>query len=110
MIEEYAFSITKQNKALNLQDIIIDSIDSSSCPLLNYLILIGKLYLWDCRRKRFLPYIDGFKSKLKISITKQKNTFIQRTKTYLHFITNGRRIFFLKVSFVLFCKSNWLRC
>ena len=80
MIEEYAFSITKQNKALNLQDIIIDSIDSSSCPLLNYLILIGKLYLWDCRRKRFLPYIDGFKSKLKINYqteeyiyTKNKN-------------------------------------
>ena len=59
--EQYAFSITKQNKVLNLQDIIIGSIDSSSCPLLNYLILIGKLYLWDCRRKRLLPCIEGFK-------------------------------------------------
>ena len=47
--EQYAFSITKQDKVLNLQDItIIGSIDSSSCPLLNYLILINKLYLWDC--------------------------------------------------------------
>ena len=30
--EQYAFSITKQNKVLNLQDILIGSIDSSSCP------------------------------------------------------------------------------
>ena len=86
--EQFAFSITKQNKVLNLQDIIIGSIDSSSCPLLNYLILIGKLRvnLWDCRRKLSLPCIEGSSLSLR-SNTKQKNTFILRTITYRHFIT-----------------------
>ena len=89
--EQYVFAITKQNKVLNLQDIIIGSIDSSSCPLLNYLILIGKLYLWDCRRKRLLLCIEGFKFKLKMKYqiekyiyTKNNNlsTFYKWTKNF----------------------------
>ena len=90
--EQYVFAITKQNKVLNLQDIIVGIIDSSSRPLPNYLILIGKLYLWDYRRKHLLPCIEGFKLNSR-SNTKQKNTFILRIITYLHFIRSGRRIF-----------------
>ena len=35
--------------------------ESSECPLLNYFLLIGKLYLWDCQRSNKLPDIAGFK-------------------------------------------------
>ena len=39
----------------------------NACPLLqllNYFIIIGKLYLWDCRSKQILPNICGFKAKI----------------------------------------------
>ena len=42
------------------------------CPLLNYLILIGKLYLWDCRKKQVLPNIEGFKFKVRIKYQVEK--------------------------------------
>ena len=38
------------------------------CPLsnlLNYFIIIGKLFSWDCRRRQTLPKIQGFQSKIK---------------------------------------------
>ena len=93
------YAITKKNKVVNLQDIIIGIIDSASCPLLNYLILIGKLYLWDCRRRHVLLCIEGFKFKFKIfgiQIPNRKNTFILRIITYLHFTRHGQRIFRFK--------------
>ena len=33
---------------------------SPKCPLLNYLIVIGKIYLWSCKRNEVLPTIDSF--------------------------------------------------
>ena len=47
-----------------LQDILIGII-TSKCPLLNYLLLIAKVYLWDCRRSKTLPNIIGLKLKVK---------------------------------------------
>jgi len=46
------------------------------CPLsnlLNYFIVIGKLFLWDCRRCQTLPKIQGLQSKLKIKYETEKN-------------------------------------
>ena len=63
-LEKYYFNLTKQLKVLSLQEIII-GITALSCPLLNYLILIGKVYIWDCRRKCVRPYIEGFILKIK---------------------------------------------
>jgi len=63
-LEKYYFNLTKQLKVLSLQEIIIGII-ALSCPLLNYLILIGKVYIWDCRRKCVRPYIEGFILKIK---------------------------------------------
>ena len=34
----------------------------TNCPLLNYLILIAKVYLWGCRRNQTLPGITAFSS------------------------------------------------
>ena len=38
-----------------------------ACPLLqllNYFIIVGKLYLWDCRSKQILSNIYGFRAKI----------------------------------------------
>ena len=35
--------------------------DKMALVKLSELILIGKLYLWDCRKKQVLPNIEGFK-------------------------------------------------
>lgn len=47
---------------------ILFGILEKQCPLsnlLNYFIIIGKLFLWDCRRSQTLPKIQGFQSKIK---------------------------------------------
>ena len=36
------------------------------CPLLNYSLLIAKVYLWDCRRNQTFPNIIGFKAKIEL--------------------------------------------
>jgi len=36
------------------------------CPLLNYFLLIAKIYLWDCRRNQTFPSIYGFKAKIEV--------------------------------------------
>ena len=41
--------------------------------LLNYFIIIGKLFLWDCRRSQTLPKIQGLQSKLNIKCETEKN-------------------------------------
>lgn len=69
--EKYYFTLTKQLKVFSLKDIII-GIRTSSNPLLNYLILIGKIHIWDCRRKSVRPYIEGFKLKIKIKYQVEK--------------------------------------
>ena len=69
--EKYYLMLTKKSRALSIQDVMLGII-TSPCPLLNYLILIGKLYIWDCRRKGIHPYIEGFKQKIKINYQTEK--------------------------------------
>ena len=70
-VEQYYLTITKEFHGLCLREVII-GITMSKCPLLNYLILIGKLYLWDCRKKQVLPNIEGFKFKVRIKYQVEK--------------------------------------
>ena len=58
--ESYYLSLTKQQIHLHLRDILIGVL-TPECPLLNYLLLIGKIYLWGCRRDNELPNISGYK-------------------------------------------------
>ena len=44
--EYYYYSLKKEFVHFTLQDILIGIIPSK-CPLLNYLLLIAKVYLWD---------------------------------------------------------------
>ena len=64
-------TLTKEFIVLNVHDIILGII-ASPCPLLNYLRLIGKLYIWDCKRKLIHPYIEGFKQRIKINYQTEK--------------------------------------
>ena len=72
--ELYIFQVTSQQISLNLKDVILGVI-SSICPklkTLNYLIIIGKLYLWDCRRNGVLPNVACFRAKVNIKIQTEK--------------------------------------
>ena len=64
---------------LTLQD-VITGILYTNCPLLNYLILIAKLYLWGCRRNQTLPVITAFSSKVKIKYETEKYICVKTNK------------------------------
>ena len=51
------------------------------------LVLIGKLYLWDCRKKQVLPNIEGFKFKVrtKYQVEKYIATKNNKLETFLPF-------------------------
>ena len=69
--EFYFYSLSKKIVHLSLQDVLIGII-TSECPLLNYLLLIAKVYLWDCRRTQILPSLTGLKVKIKIKLETEK--------------------------------------
>ena len=55
--------LTNEKIQLSLQDIIVGVV-TTKCPshhLLNYMLLIGKIYLWLCRANKTLPKIYGLK-------------------------------------------------
>ena len=56
--------LSKEFVHLTWKDAIV-RIVNTKCPLLNLLLLITKIYLWDCRRTQILPDITGFKLKFK---------------------------------------------
>ena len=62
--ELYYLSLTQQQIHLNLKDTLIGLL-TLELQLLNYLLLLGKIYLSACRRNKELPSIRGFKSKVK---------------------------------------------
>ena len=59
----YFYTLIREFVCLTLQD-IITGILYTKCPLLNYLILIAKLYLWGCKRNQILPVITAFSSEV----------------------------------------------
>ena len=51
--------------------------------ILRYLILIGKLYLWDCGQKQILPNSEGFKFKVRIKLNFQVEKYISTKNSKL---------------------------
>ena len=64
-------SLSKEFVHLTLKDVIVGVI-ITKCPLLNYLLLIAKIYLWECRRTQIVPNITGFKLKVKNKFETEK--------------------------------------
>ena len=58
--ESYWFAIAKEQRKLELKTILLGVTDTK-CPLFNYLIVLGKLYLWNCRRNKSLPFFSSYK-------------------------------------------------
>ena len=67
--ECYWLSLTNERIQISLQDVeigIISSQNSLLVSLLNFFIIIGKLYLWDCRRDHMQPDLQRFNFRLKL--------------------------------------------
>ena len=88
--EQYWFSITKERICLTKEDIIVGII-TRSCPLLNYLLIIAKLYLWDCRRNQTLPNVMAFKCKVQLKY--ETELYIARTSNNMKFLRKKWAIF-----------------
>jgi len=62
-----------------LENVLFGILTENVCPLLqllNCFIIIGKLYLWDCRSKQILPNIYGFRTKIiaKLNMKQKKKS------------------------------------
>ena len=79
--KSYFFSLTGQRVQLTMRDVLF-GIVTSKCTLLNYLLLVGKLFLWECRRNKVLPNIYGFQTKVGIKYETEK--FICTKNNKLH--------------------------
>ena len=69
--EYFFYLLTKEFVHLTLRDVMIRII-YANYPLLNYLILVAKLYIWDCRRNLSPPVINVFKLKAEIKYETEK--------------------------------------
>ena len=49
--------------------------------LLNYLLLIAKIYLWDCRRTQILPNTTSFKLKVNNKFETEKYVCVKKYNT-----------------------------
>ena len=78
--ESYCYSLSKEFIHLTLKDVIVGVI-ITKCPLLNYLLLIAKIYLWECRRTQILPNITGFKLKVTNKFETEKYVSMKNNTT-----------------------------
>ena len=72
--ESYWCQLSNQPIHLSVENVLF-GILSKQCPLsnlLNYFIVIGKLFLWDCRRSQTLPKIQGLQSNLRLNMKRKK--------------------------------------
>ena len=81
--ELYWCLISNQRIHPCLKNVLFGILTENACPLpqlLNYFIIIGKLYLWDCRSKQILSNIYGFRAKLIAKYATEKKS---ATKMFL---------------------------
>ena len=85
----YYYTLTREFICLTLKD-VITGILYTNCPLLNYLILIAKLYLWGCRIKKSdssshnCLFIQGQKLSMK-----QKSTYMLKLIKWTNLVRSG---------------------
>ena len=53
-----------ENLSLSLKDVIVGILNRNRNDLLNYLIILGKLCIWECRRNKSLPKFNIFLTKV----------------------------------------------
>ena len=88
--EAYWSVVRDEQIHLTLENIIVGVI-TRPCPLLNYFLLIAKIYLWDCRRNQAFLNIVGFRAKIEL-----------KYETEAYTARKGNEIKFLQ--------SKWANC
>ena len=74
-LEIYGCSVSSKRIRLSLQNVLIGIIAEIADPLhllLNYFIMIEKVFLWNCRNN-LLPNIHGFRGKIAAKYETEKN-------------------------------------
>ena len=95
------FWLTVTTEQLEYINIILGVLDERS-DLLNYLIILRKIYLWNCRRNNqmplFLPFEDVVKRKYEIEklIASQSNLSLKHSQTKWNPVLNINPNYFVK--------------
>ena len=97
--QNYFYTLTREFVCLTLQK-VITGILYINCPLLNYLILIAKLYLWACKRTQTLPVVTAFSSKVEIMYETEKYIYVLKLIKWTNSIRSGLRLWTLYPSVV----------
>ena len=63
----YWFAIAKEQRKLELKTILLGVTDTK-CPMFNYVLVLDKLHLWNCHRKKSLPFLPSYKELVKKKI------------------------------------------
>ena len=80
--ESYWYFLSNQRVHLSLENVLYGII-TQQCPLfnlINYFIIIGKLFLWNCRKSQINPEITGSKNKIVLKYETERN--IKYTKDF----------------------------
>ena len=64
------FELVKENITVTLQDIILGLLNRTD--VINYLIILGKLCIWECRKAGIHPDFNIFLKKVKIEFETEK--------------------------------------
>ena len=104
--KSYFFSLTGQRVQLSMRDVLF-GIVTSKCTLLNYLLLVGKLFLWECRRNKVLPNIYGFQTRVGIKYETEK--FICTKNNKLHQFHRKWTIITLQLNVAVFSRARLSR-
>jgi len=67
--ESYWFAIAKEQRKLELKAVLA-GVTETKCPLFNYLIVLGKLHLWNCRRNNSLSVFSSYNIAAKYNSSK----------------------------------------
>ena len=66
--------------SLSFKDVIVGILNRND--LLSYLIILGKLCIWECRRNKTIPKLNSFLHK--VEAKKESERFIALRKKKLH--------------------------
>ena len=99
--ENFWLTITKEQIKLDYKNIILGILDEKS-SLLNYFTILGKLYLWNCRKNNqnplFLPFEDIVKRKYETEklIASQNNLTLKKFQAKWNPLLNSNQAFSIK--------------
>lgn len=82
--EKYWLTVTKEKKKLQYKEVILGILDKKT-DLLNYLIILGKLYLWNCRKNNRTPIFSLFEVLVKSKYNTEKHIAAQNNLTLKKF-------------------------